>query len=470
MARFLILLLAFLAMGTFAKSQTQSDTSDAVWSIVIPLSESRDIDMRECLVGVSKDSVIVEFIRNSGSWRFRVDSVYIQGADAGAFALVSGFPVYSIEPGMAKFAEFRFTPNRAGLHQAEIVIVTQAETLYQKITGEGIQPQLEVYSGIIDFGEVEIGNDKIIQDTVLLKNISASPIAISNTIKMSPDIEQFEILEGGGGFVLQPHSDRKLTLQFKPKYGGRTSGRIGFEYNGVGSPAIVHLFGAGIGGLVFIPSDSGYAGDKLHISLILDKVKPEGIQALASKFSVILKFQGTILAPQDYSKISGYSNDTISVYLEGPISNSNTLITLPVTAGLGNIEQTDIQISDFKLYDHAGKQIEYDVDYRYGSFTLLGICEEGGNRLVNPSKITKLMTIAPNPSDGNVNIELNLVEKGATFFKIFDSNGQLIEQKEFSSVGNFKIEFDAKQYANGLYFIHLQTPTVIRNEKFIILR
>jgi hypothetical protein len=144
MKKYLTLLLNFISIVSVARSQTQSDISDAVWSIVLPLSASQNVDMRQCLVGSSKDSVVINFVRNIGSWKFRVDSIYFRGADANAFRLVSGVPSYSVAANNHHFAEFRFIPQKTGDHNAEIVIITQTDTLVQTITGIGIAPQLQI--------------------------------------------------------------------------------------------------------------------------------------------------------------------------------------------------------------------------------------------------------------------------------------------------------------------------------------
>ncbi len=471
MKRFIFVLLVILALGTVAKSQTQSDTSDAVWSIVMPQAESQNIDMGKVLLGESKDSLVSTFIKNTGSYKFRVDEIYFQGADASAFGLVSGFPVYEIQVGKNQYAEFRFIPNRVGLHQAEVVIITQADTLIQTITGEGVQPQLQVFSGILDFGEVELGNDKIIQDTVLLKNISSSPIEITNTVIMFPNEEQFNIISGGGAFTLQAGEERRLSLQFKPKYGGRTSGRIGFEYNGPGSPAIAQLFGTGIGGVIYIPNDSAFAGEKRTIHLVLQKIKPEGIQSLASSFSATLRFQGTILVPQDLSLVSDYRNDSIIVNVNAVIPNNTTLASIPCIAGLGSVEQTDVEILDFKFYDNSGNDIFYNVESINGTFKLLGICEEGGKRLLNPNNKVSINQIVPNPSSGIISVELNLIEKGKTSLSMYNSQGNEVYEKQIEGVtGNLKVDIETNAFSNGLYFIKLQTPTVIQTRQLVIVK
>lgn len=447
----------------------QEDQSDSVFSIVEPLAQSTTIDMGEVMLGSSKDSVVIDFVRNIGSWRFDVDSIFFRGADAGAFSLVSGLPKYTVEANSSHFGEFRFTPSRVGLHSAEIVIITQADTLVQTITGIGVQPQLQVLTNIIDFGVVEIGNDRVITDTIVLKNISTSPISIDDTQLLSPDVEQFEILSGGGSFTLNAGEERPVTAKFKPKFGGRTSGRIGFEYNGVGSPAIAQLFGTGIGGLVYVPNDSGYPGDRKSIRLVLANVKPEGIASIASKFRATIRLKNSLVAPLDGSNTI-IQNDSMYITVNGTIGTTTELAQIPIIVGLGTVEYSFIDIIDVILTDDAGNPIDYNFETSSGLFTLLGICREGGSRLVFDNAVPYLLMVTPNPSDGNVDVDVNVIEEGVSTLKIFNANGSLMEEHRFTTLGNKKIAIDTKGYSNGLYFITLQTPTTFDKTKLLLVK
>gem|GEM_PF-2300322 len=447
----------------------QEDQSDSVFSIVEPLAQSTSLDFGEVIVGSSKDSLVVDFIKNVGSWKFDVNSIRIRGWNSSAFSHVSGLPKYTVESNSTHFGEFRFTPSRVGLHTAEIVIITQSDTLVQTITGTGVEPQLQVLTNVIDFGEVEIGNERVITDTLVLKNVSTTPITIDNTMLMSPDIEQFEIISGGGNFTLTSGEERLVSARFKPKYGGRTSGRIGFEYNGTGSPAIAQLFGTGIGGLVYVPNDSGYEGDNKSIRLMLGNIKPEGIASLAPKFKATLRLQNNLLAPIDGSNTT-IVNDSMYIAVSGTIGSTSELKQIPIRFGLGAIEYTYIDIVDFRLEDNNGNPVEYNFETSSGLFTLLGVCREGGSRLVFDNAVPYLLMVTPNPSDGNVEVDVNVIEEGISTLKIFNSNGSLMEERSFSTLGNKKIAIDTKGYSNGLYFITLQTPTTFDKTKLLLVK
>lgn len=246
MLRYIFCFKFFLLIAVSAQSQTQSDTSDTYWEVVFSVPASQDVDMQQCLVGTNKDSVITYFIKNVGSWKFRVDSIYFTGADASAFSIVSGLPIYILEAGRNKATEFRFKPTEARKYEADIVIITQADTLYQKIYGEGVQPMLEIVNNLIDFGEVKVNTPRDSIQAVTIKNIGNSPLMIKSSNHNKPNDIDFTTQAGGGIFTLQPNDTCKMDLRFKPSDKGRTSGTLEFHYDGVGSPAIVQLFGTGI--------------------------------------------------------------------------------------------------------------------------------------------------------------------------------------------------------------------------------
>eukprot|EP00825_Cyclidium_porcatum_P021014 TRINITY_DN23573_c0_g2_i1.p1 TRINITY_DN23573_c0_g2~~TRINITY_DN23573_c0_g2_i1.p1 ORF type:complete len:245 (-),score=4.17 TRINITY_DN23573_c0_g2_i1:3-737(-) len=231
----LVTIIAFIALYPIQGwSQLQSDVSDAVWSIVMPIAESQDIDMKQCLVGKVKDSLVSGFIRNTGSYEFQLDSIYFRGLDANVFGLVSGFPQYIIASGTNHFGEFRFKPTEARLYTAEIVIITQADTIIQKIKGEGIQPKVAVMANIIDFGLVNIGSHKDSIQALTIKNIGSSPLTITSTKHNKPNDYDFKTLSGGAPFTINPGDTWKMDLQFMPSDIGRTSGMLEFYFNGVG--------------------------------------------------------------------------------------------------------------------------------------------------------------------------------------------------------------------------------------------
>lgn len=224
----------------------QTDLSDSVFSIVMPVPVASNIDMRQAMVGSLKDSVVENYIRNNGSYLFRVDSLYFTGADANAFDIVSGNPPYFVQSKSGVMAEFRFRPLRIGAHNAEIVIITQADTLIHTIKGIGVQPQIAVVNPVIDFGIVQVGDSKDTIRVSTVKNIGNATLYITETKHSKPNDVDFTTIAGGVAFQLKQGEEAKMDLRFFATENGFTNGTLEFHYSGVGSPAVIQLYGEGV--------------------------------------------------------------------------------------------------------------------------------------------------------------------------------------------------------------------------------
>ena len=245
----------------------QQDSSDSVFSIVSPQVASFDIDMKQALVGTFKDSVITGFITNTGSFPCRIDSIYFEGVDKDQFAQVSGFPPFTIDVGQSKSVEFRFKPTSVGNKSSNIVIITQSDTIRQRIIGEGFIPVLSIENKLIDFGKVLVGSIKDTISVSTIKNIGTASINIDSTKQNKPNENDFSTLAGSGPFTLNPGETSIMNLQFKPSDVGRTSGMLEFYYNGVGSPAVIILYGEGVSDTVSVPEEFADATGELTFSI-----------------------------------------------------------------------------------------------------------------------------------------------------------------------------------------------------------
>ena len=455
-------------------SQIQSDSSDAVWSIVMPEPTSKDIDMLQCLIGYSKDSVVVEFIQNVGSWKFSVDSIYFQGSDADAFSLVSGFPKYTIDATQSHHGEFNFKPNKVGIHFAEIVIITQAETLIQNIRGEGVVPSLQVLTDFIDFGKVLVGDNRDSLSAVTIKNIGSFPLEIINTKHNFPNDVDFTTISGGGNFILQPNDVALMDLRFKPGDVGRTSGILEFHYDGVGSPAVILLFGEGIilgaSKVILKTIDTeGFAGDEIIVPIILQN-QENLIQSGAKSLKVDLEFNPTLLYPLDHDFIM-IDNKTAKITIENlPIDklDGEVLTNIRFKAGLGNAESCKLTLSNAET---VGGNVEIlSID---GTFTLLGICEEGGTRLLNPYSKAGITSISPNPAENLINIELALSELGNTELCLYNLLGEkvmTIFSESVSQKSIIELNSDVSKIGSGQYLLIFRTPTYTETRQLQIMR
>jgi uncharacterized protein YegL len=448
----------------------QPDVSDNVFSIVEPSICAQDLDVGESIVGAAKDTVVKNYILNNGSFPCRIKSIYFEGGDAASFSSPSGSSPFELKDGESKNIEIRFVPKRIGEHKSEIVIRTQSNTLRYKIRGVGVSGTLEVCASKLDFGELETGGSRTIADTVLIKNISNVPVTVNEVKHLGPDKRQFSIISGGEAFTLSPNETHKMTLKFEPKFGGRTSGRLGFYYNGVGSPAIAQLYGVGIGGVVRVQDDSARAGEKRNIILRLDKITSEGLASFAPKYSVTIRVAGSVLAPLS-NAVYRTTADSTYVTATGDLGTTNVLASIPMQAALGLSSQTAIDIEDVHLLNADGSLYDYDFETKSGMFTLLDVCHEGGDRYLNPTGAAGIKDISPTPANDKIQIKTLGIESGFAKLTLMNSLGMKLAELTLDvSSGEQTSEIDVSSFSAGIYYIKYQSATTSDLKKFIICK
>jgi hypothetical protein len=78
----------------------------------------------------------------------------------------------------------------------------------------------------------------------------------------------------------------------------------------------------------------------------------------------------------------------------------------------------------------------------------------------------------PNPFNPSTTINYTLPEAGRIKLKVYDAIGREVKEllNEFKSAGNYKIEFESKNLASGIYFYSAQFSNNIVTKKMIIIK
>ena len=223
---------------------TMQDISDSVFSIVSPVAKAKDIDLGKVYLGHKKYFYINNYLKNAGEYPVRIDTCYISGTNASQFDIVNKRYPFSIAVNESINMEFAFAPRTTGIISANVFIITQCDTLLYTIQGEGVEPQLEIISDLINFGNVNVGENKIISKHIL-KNISNSVIDFNSIDLLGPDTVQFKI-NGNSNITLQPGDSVSFDVEFSPTEIGRTSSVARLQYAGNIYPSKIYLFGNGI--------------------------------------------------------------------------------------------------------------------------------------------------------------------------------------------------------------------------------
>jgi hypothetical protein len=447
----------------------ESDISDADFSIIAPTFSfaGTTIDMGQTETGKEKDSLVKATICNTGTAPLHVFGMDITGGDKTEFMIMSGAGDFTLALGECRDVMFTFMPMMTCKMSATVtlrtVIGNYPDTI--KILGEGIAPMLSVMSDVIDFGQVKIGEYKDTTIIAAITNIGNLTLDFQSAFQLGPDKLQFTVQSGGAAFAILPTAYHKVTLRFAPHYIGRTSGRIAFPYNGASSPAILNVFGQGLGGLVSIKDDSGYAGDHKNIPILLEKVPASSVQSEATNFSARIAYDRSVLYPSSGIIQHGARFDTVNI--TGAIGASETLAVLPFVAMLGESTTSPMNIVDFTWLDGSGNPADFDVETQSGTFHMLGICPAGGQRLYDPDGQISIAHVKPNPANGIIHIDIQTTETGRTQLSLMNILGQKISSISDGELkpGSHSFDFNTKDLSAGSYFLLLQTPTVRRLER-----
>ncbi|MGE5478989.1 MAG: T9SS type A sorting domain-containing protein [Chloroflexota bacterium] len=176
------------------------------------------------------------------------------------------------------------------------------------------------------------------------------------------------------------------------------------------------------------------------------------------RYRATLKFNKTLLCPEFASVKDSTCPESRRCVIQGETRLvDTTLKELIFTAALGDREFTPIEIEEFEFVN-AG---DIPVETRDGLFTLLGICREGGARLVNPGSRLEAPIVKPNPAYGDVEITFRPVERGMTTLNIYDAFGRLHKTlyQGNPELKNTIIRTTVDDLPQGVYLVEFQTPT-----------
>lgn len=213
-----------------AGAPIEADTSDAVFTIAVPTAQAVDIDMKRGTILADKDSIVVGLITNTGTYPVRIDSIGFTGADATAFSIVSGAPPFSLAVGAQSTLTIRFTPNRAGLHTATLIIFTQSDTLQKTIVGSGATAGAQIASAGLAFPQIIC--QQTATDTVRIENAGVEDLSISALSVGGANLSDFAV-NATAPIAIAPGDIKSYAVTFTPTATGARTAFIRVVSNSV---------------------------------------------------------------------------------------------------------------------------------------------------------------------------------------------------------------------------------------------
>ncbi len=167
-------------------------------------------------------------LNNVGQAAVTIASLSVQGEDADAFELV-GETSLTVERGSSLAVGVRFAPVTAGLYRAELAVVSDAGEVTQldvPLRGQGVDPAVQVYPLVLDFGAAEAGALHTLPVTlaadgavpVLVSALELDDDVFSLVLPASAGEPPFEVPAGGEVAIqveLVPADDQPLEASLR---------------------------------------------------------------------------------------------------------------------------------------------------------------------------------------------------------------------------------------------------------------
>lgn len=199
-------------------------------------------------------------VENVGAADLTVTSTVING-DAD-FQIVAGGGAFVLMPGATEVIEVELTPSVAGARSADLEIASDdpdTPLLVVALVGEGVPaptPDITVTPPSHDYGIVEVGLTASQSFTV--ENVGSGDLSITSTT-INGDAD-FQVVAGGGAFVLMPGATQVIEVEFTPSVVGVRSADLEIASDDPDTPLlVVSLVAEGsepVGGVLEIPTTS----------------------------------------------------------------------------------------------------------------------------------------------------------------------------------------------------------------------
>lgn len=126
-----------------------------------------------------------------------------------------------------------------------------------------------------------------------------------------------------------------------------------------------------------------------------------------------------------------------------------------------------INISSVATSSSVKFKFEFINDWE-NNFYIDEIKLSGTGSSVNELSIDAFVTVFPNPSNGNFNVDLMSNDFGQTEIVIYNMVGEVVEQVSYNILSPKRVKFNLENQPNGVYFVKVKTENGSSTKKLII--
>ncbi len=363
----------------------------------------------------------------------------------------------ALSDGVAEEFTITFSPTAEGTFAGELILQLEPCGLERRIALNGEFARATLTATPLNFGIQPVGSAQ--NDVVVFENTAGATLHVERVDGVTPP---FTIMSTTPPLPadIGPGEQLSVEIQYDPVSGQSVTPVIAVVTDPCTTTFETEVRGEGqntASAEIILPDLAAAPGEQVLLELRLEEAI--GLDAAeATRFRAEIAFDPSMLVVTDNTPWR-IENDERVVELQGQRAQGNNLLArLALKATLGRMESTPLRIVSFEWIDANTNVPTQTTD---GSFTLHGLCRDGGVRLYDPNGEIAIKSVSPNPSSGDVRIVYSLSESGEHRLRVVDLTGREVRTVFAGAFvpGEYAVQVGVGELSSGTYYLLLETPT-----------
>ncbi len=389
---------------------------------------------------------------NQGAGDGRVTNVAITGPFS--TDLTAGT---ALNDGVAEEFTITFSPTTEGRFTGELILQLEPCGLERRIALNSEFARATLTTTPLNFGIQSVGS--VQNDVVIFENTGSTTLHVERIDGITPP---FTIMSTTPPLPadIGPGEQLSVQIEYRAVNGISLTPVIAVVTDPCTTTFETEVRGEGqntASAEIILPDLAAAPGEQLLLELRLEQAT--GLDAAeATRFRTEIAFDPSMLVVTDNTPWR-IENDERVVELQGQRAQGNNLLaTLALKATLGRMESTPLRVVSFEWID---ANTDVPTQITDGSFTLRGLCRDGGVRLYDPNGEIAIKSVSPNPSSGDVRIVYSLSESGEHRLRVVDLTGREVRTVFAGAFvpGEYAVQVGVGELSSGTYYLLLETPT-----------
>ncbi|MDZ4744867.1 MAG: choice-of-anchor D domain-containing protein [bacterium] len=320
----------------------------------------------------------------------------------------------------------------------------------------------------VAFGSIDIGASSM--QLVSVVNSTATPVRITNVFLRNTSFGTISIVPAPVPKTLAPGERFDVQVTYAPvaQQNNVDSIVIAFDQP-CQDERVIPVSGTGrlnVEISVILPKHTMDPASDSETLPVKAKVAVGSINLTGGTLHMTMRYTSSVFVVQSISRGTIIRNEVIGgqTFVEIEIANLDATTTESVIfelrgqATIGPIDSTDFVITDAFL--DAG--FVAPTVRREDGYLKLAVCEEGANPRLIMRGTPMSIRVSPNPVSDNLNIAVDLTEKGIHTVEVITLMGEVVNSMTFKADATgaaFEHDVDTRNIPAGAYQVVLQTPT-----------